>query len=588
MSSIGTDGLIDLDKLRTDMESQGGSVIGTTFPVTVTKGNVTYQVDQYGNITEPSVIPQISYTVINTDGSEITGTSNSELPEMAKLNITITNIKELTVTSIKVKDPSGKEIIGGEIDLAKGTAGVEITENGKYIIEIEATDKNGKNASGSSEATVNGKIKIANLEDNWVLADSSNSGNDWYAYTDNTGKIAKVNQPKLTDGMKAIKYETETGELVNGSKWANAMTKDGSMWVWIPRYAYKITSGYHQSGSDINPTDGKLGAGTIEIAFLKENTNEFIDKNITGTVVSGSDVTDATYTDDTKWILAPGFTFGTEEDKEITGFWFAKFEASPVGATSTLEAQSIAEENISTTIVQVKPNQYSWRNITSANIFSYCLNLKNMKSSDELVYFNNVNNVDTHMTKNVEWGAVAYLTHSKYGLNGEEICINTNGSYLTGYGIGDTISTSGNGSQYNTTTGIKSSTTKNVYGIYDMSGCAWEYVATCYNSSEGIAKLISDTNNANNMDYVNKYIDVYSSYNNSKYGDAIFETSSNTNSPYTNSWFSDYSNFVNSYDPVFSRGGGFGIGSSNGLFYFGYGSGNTYIDCGFRPVCVVK
>ena len=69
-----------------------------------------------------------------------------------------------------------------------------------------------------------------------------------------------------------------------------------------------------------------------------------------------------------------------------------------------------------------------------------------------LVYFNNVSNVDTHMTKNVEWGAVAYLAHSKYGLNGEEICINTNSSYKTGYGIGDTTSTSGTGLQIATGT----------------------------------------------------------------------------------------------------------------------------------------
>ena len=34
------------------------------------------------------------------------------------------------------------------------------------------------------------------------------------------------------------------------------------MWVWIPRYAYNITSGYH-SGS----------AGNIEVEFMKGLTN---------------------------------------------------------------------------------------------------------------------------------------------------------------------------------------------------------------------------------------------------------------------------------------------------------------------------
>ena len=33
-------------------------------------------------------------------------------------------------------------------------------------------------------------------------------------------------------------------------RWANAKSADGSYWVWIPRYAYKIESCYHMSGED--------------------------------------------------------------------------------------------------------------------------------------------------------------------------------------------------------------------------------------------------------------------------------------------------------------------------------------------------
>ena len=46
-------------------------------------------------------------------------------------------------------------------------------------------------------------------------------------------------------------------------------------------------------------------------------------------------------------------------------------------------------------------------------MFITCLDLtSNAKSK---TYFNNISNVDTHMTKNVEWGAVAYLCYSDYG-----------------------------------------------------------------------------------------------------------------------------------------------------------------------------
>ena len=548
-SSIGTDGLIDLNQLKTEIESQGGRVTGTTFPVTVTMGKSSYQIDQYGNITEASTMPQISYTVTNTDGTEITETSNSNLPERAKLNITITNISDLTVTSIKIKKASGTEIEGATIDLEKGTASVEITENGNYVVEIVATDKNGKNSSASPEIQVSGKIKVANIEENWTTADASNSGNDWYSYAYKNGENytgTQVNAPKLADGMTAIKYAGETN-VTTGSKWANAMTKDGSMWVWIPRYAYRIT--YNDS------TDRSKG-GTIDIAFLKEKTNEFLDSSIQGEVISYIN-TDGT-TPQGKWVLEPAFTLGEEE---ISGFWFAKFEASNTNST-----------------LHIKPSVTSWRNITSANIFTTCLNL----TSDDkyTTYFNNKNNVDTHMTKNIEWGAVSYLAHSKYGLNGAEICINTNSSYITGVGSGSTTSTTSVTDKYNTANGITASTTKNVYGIYDMSGGAYEYVAACY--TKYINALTTNTDRA----YINKYIDVYDKYDSSKFGDAVFETSfSSTGSK---SWFSDYSRFVGLYCLVFLRGGGYFNGSGAGLFFFHYNNGDSYNDYGFRPVCVVK
>ena len=557
MSSIGTDGLIDLNKLKTEIESQGGKVTGTTFPVTVTIGNSSYQIDQKGNITEAGTTPQISYTVTNTDGTEITDTANSNLPTNAKLNIKITNISELTVTSIKIKKSSGTEITGATIDLSKGTASVEITENGNYVVEIVATDKKGKNASASPEIQVSRKIKVANLEANWTTADIGNNNDDWYAYKDNSGNKAQVNAPKLAEGMTAIKYETE----VTGSKWANAMTKDGSMWVWIPRYAYKIT--YK------NSTDKRKG-GTIDIAFLKDTTNEFLDNTIQGEIKTNiNDVKYTTNADGTKsqdqWLVEPAFTLGTES---IKGFWFAKFEAS----NSNGYGNDSSDANDANLTLQIKPNVTSWTGMTSLNMFTACQNLTS--DSKYSTYFNSKNNIDTHMTKNVEWGAVAYLAHSKYGLNGDEIGINTNSSYTTGIG-------NDGSSAYHTDVGKNSSTTKNVYGIYDMSGGAYEYVAACYKTEN--ATILTDNKDTA---YINKYIDVYESYSSSKFGDAVFETSSSSSG--TNSWFSDGSYFVYSGNPAFERGGYYDNGSGAGLFYFGSSLGGSYSNSVFRPVCVVK
>ena len=577
MSSFGTDGKIDINKLKTEVEEIGGEISGTTFPVTISKGNISLEVQEDGKYTEIGTVPQIEYQLAKTDGTKIQE-SETLAEDSIKLKISISNMKDLQgIKSITLKTASGTTV-AGTVDLNKGTMESEITENGKYVVTVVATNDKGKEVSNSKTITISGKIKVANMPDSWQQADGSNSQNDWYAYKDTSttnGSIAKVNAPKLVEGMTAIKYvagsDTSTYEtLTAGSKWANAMTKDGSMWVWIPRYAYKITSGYHQSGSDINSTDGTLGAGTIEIAFLDEQNN-FLNGE-TGDVKTS--IADVTYTNNqqNEWLLAPGFTFGTEE---ISGFWFAKYEASNTDG----DGSSSTTDNTELTL-QIKPNVTSWRSITSKNIFTVCQNLKNKQSNNELIYFNKVDNVDTHMTKNVEWGAVAYLAHSKYGLNGQEIAINTNSSYITGIGSGSTTSTASVTNQYNTPTGITASTTKNVYGIYDMSGGASEYVAGCYTNNTNYLTDNTDTS------YQNKYIDVYSRYDNSKYGDAVYETSSS--SPSSNSWFSDWSGFVDSGYPVFERGGWYYYGSDAGLFFFSSYVGGAYDNYGFRPVCVVK
>ncbi|MFR2533789.1 MAG: type II secretion system protein, partial [Clostridia bacterium] len=87
-----------------------------------------------------------------------------------------------------------------------------------------------------------------------------------------------VNKPRLATGMKAIKFtnpsESAKGEAqdsnendaewydYNSKKWANSQTEDGSMWVWIPRYAYKVNSNQ-----------------TFDIKFLIGTTDNYYDEN---------------------------------------------------------------------------------------------------------------------------------------------------------------------------------------------------------------------------------------------------------------------------------------------------------------------
>ena len=170
--------------------------------------------------------------------------------------------------------------------------------------------------------------------------------------------------------------------------------------------------------------------------------------------------------------------------------------------------------------------------------------------------------LNSHMLKNSEWGAVAYLTESKYGRNGTEIGFNQNTDYLTG------------GSSY--ITNVSQSSTGNVYGIYDLRGGAHEYVSAYY--TDGTLNNGSSFTDGISDEYSTAYtsINVDTSY---KYGDATYET---------RSWHLDDIHFIELSLPYFDRGGAFGATESNsGVFYYGANEGTTNSDRTFRIALIV-
>ena len=207
------------------------------------------------------------------------------------------------------------------------------------------------------------------------------------------------------------------------------------------------------------------------------------------------------------------------------------------------------------------------------------------------------NEVDTHMSKNNEWGTVAYLTQSIYGrCTNSTNCsrIGTNNTLeqatfniITGYGAPfGSHSRSENGT-YETSLGKDASTTGTIYGIYDMSGGSWEYVMGVFADSNGNPRSgYTSTSNSGFTGMLSDgttYIGIafpdskyYNLYTGSSYtGHALTETAG---------WYSDYAGFVSSYDPWFVRGGGYDDGSYAGVFSFGSSGGNSNSYSSSRPV----
>ena len=314
-----------------------------------------------------------------------------------------------------------------------------------------------------------------------------------------------------------------------------------SYFVWIPRYRYKL---FHANQADGIGTQlsGSI-AHTIEIEFESKDTP----------VSNG--------TQDGKWLTHPAFT-----NFDVNGIWVGKFETGYKGATSIASSEVSSSDP---TKIQVKPSVYSWRNNSVGNFFK--------------AMYNYNRGLDSHMMKNTEWGAVAYLSHSKYGIN-TNIRINNNLNYLTGYAanMANAAESAEDNQLFNTQVGYLASTTGNITGVYDMSGGAYEYVAGHLDGDVGNSGLTLDEIR-NKYD---KYIDVYdknatnTSYSKRILGDATGEMGPfYNNAGYLNNWYDDYSAFVEQTYPWFNRGGYYYdrvVASQFNFYRYTGGAGSNY------------
>ena len=348
----------------------------------------------------------------------------------------------------------------------------------------------------------------------WKKADVNNkdSSYQWYSYNSTGDKKGMwANAVTVKEANRQTYLNSNVGTPIS-------MDDITTMWVWIPRFNAVTPSNYN-GGTKANP-------GAIDVTFVKQN-EPAID----------------------------AFTFG---DKELSGFWYGKFEISHTTLASNKTKNNLGCTNETCSNANgiiIKPNVNSLRNNNVSNLFFAS---RSMEQTGNSFGFVNIE-VDTHMSKNNEWGAVAYLTQSIYGrctsnTTCTEVGINNNTSYITG--IGDKPSSTASSvktNTYNTISGKNASTTGTIYGIYDMSGGAWEYVMGVYSNK------ISDSGFSSLPD--NKY---YNNYTATSYtGHAISETKG---------WYNDQSFSVYfSVYPWFKRSCYYDDGELSGMFAF-YGS----------------
>ena len=174
----------------------------------------------------------------------------------------------------------------------------------------------------------------------------------WYNYLEKRwANAVVVKELKETENSKS------RDEYINAPAGTPILESDIlAQFVWIPRFRYQLFE------SETNQQ--------INIVFEDVSTQKSL-----GTQTN-------------QWLTHPAFTYNNQE---LSGIWVAKYEASN------------SNNNI------IIKNQTPWTNIDYVEA-----NKKTIQMTDE----NNIyglKKVNTHMTRNSEWGAVAYLTNSIYG-----------------------------------------------------------------------------------------------------------------------------------------------------------------------------
>ncbi|MCI7241593.1 MAG: hypothetical protein MR550_03520, partial [Bacilli bacterium] len=420
---------------------------------------------------------------ISMQNGSITG--NLEVCSSEKFDVTL-NVTNGTSDNNILKVPSGDNAIftitpndGYTLDIESQTCeGILNSSTGIYTInnitenkECSLTLKQGNldTSGANSPDLVQGLIPVMYDGSKWVKADETNS-NETYKWYDYNNKLW-ANAVLVTSTNRSTYQNASAGTTINESDIL-------AYYVWIPRYKYKVWNISKQAGAESTYAYNAYNEGIDRVFENEKETTGTISctYNFNVSSINLSNTTAETCTGSNgDYYTHPTFTFGSDE---LRGFWISKFEMSSSNPTA-----QYGGGNVTNLTVRSLPNVSSWRalNINNANTV-----IQNMQISNNIYGLSTSRtNTDSHMLKNMEWGAVTYLTNSNYGrcTNGTctEVTINNCDSQVTGIG-GDTVSASSSSTtcttaanKYNGAKGMLASTTGNITGVYDMSGGAMEH-----------------------------------------------------------------------------------------------------------------
>ncbi len=358
-------------------------------------------------------------------------------------------------------------------------------------------------------------------------------------------ETALLPKPKLVNSLTPIKWDLNNNEIettssdkdwysYNNNEWANAKSKDGSYWVWIPRFAYRII--YYANNEDrdaalkytqgdakreekaigysdirgIVDKDGNLNNNFSRISYIIEvemlgegnNKNSYIENQ-----KYKYDVTQPKGNENPKgYVIHPAFTNFRRKtfvknsnenygwDKDISGFWVSKFFMVNDITSNKFRSVPGIEKNRILTITET--------------------NIEGKKLKETL--FENNKLIDSMNCKITQYGALHMFSLGKVGENYIQ-----NDTMFTGDGPGEEYKNN-----------IKKTSTSNITGVYDLNVnfIGWYMLNSFIPNNNFLNTYGKELSKEMNT----KYFDVYKvsqedtletnyNINSDKYGDYMYE-----------------------------------------------------------------
>ena len=597
---------IALDSYRSTNGRTASSTATSTFTITTGANSGTISFEYYTSKNSGTTLIKFNNTtIVNQTGTMENKMYTKEVSANSSYTLTVTYTRDSSSTA------SYAYLTGFLVP--DGTTVTE-SHNTTYYFSKSTTSYASKQASNLSDIEYKNDKYVLNGYSAYSAYSSSSVGS--YVCPDTTAtecstlyKITEVTDDVITKVIEYTSKPVSTRENYINSTPGTEITESDILayYVWIPRYKYKVwnikkqvgTQSYNArtQGIDIVFESGTASTGTISCTYsYKSPSSRAGSPNETCTGSNGA------------YYTHPAFTFGSDN---VKGFWMGKFELS-----SSYPGTGTARGGGNTTFytARILPNVNGWHVNPTSN---FHIVLQNMLEENNIYGLSTDSKVnDSHVITNMEWGAVAYLTNSKYGKCTNNSCskvemngygVISDGSYVntkTGCGPISSGSTSyaATCNAYNTTLGMTASTTGNVFGVYDMNGGANELVMGNISSGSGSYSFHTSGSGFASSWYTTstaKYLTTYAygtsdknqtAYNRGRLGDAISEVVLTANSD-TGGWYSDLVQMPwitsSSNYSWFCRGGSVTDSTGMGIFRNVHLPGDGSMDSTTRAVLII-